>query len=87
MTTNAPQLTVILTSITDDLTQAWRSVCGGLPNVEIHHGDIFATEPDAVVSPANSFGFMDGGIDGVYTRVFGRGVQERLKDYMKGRDK
>ena len=34
---------------------------------------------DAVVSPANSFGFMRGGVDGVYTRVFGEGVESRLQ--------
>ena len=33
----------------------------------------------AVVSPANSFGFMRGGVDGVYTRVFGEGVESRLQ--------
>ena len=79
------ELTILLTSITDDLTAAWRSVCGDLPNVEIHHGDIFATAPDAVVSPANSFGFMDGGIDAVYTRVFGPGVQQRLQATIRER--
>ena len=26
---------------------------------------------DAIVSPANSFGFMDGGIDMVYSKRFG----------------
>ncbi|MCA9713802.1 MAG: macro domain-containing protein [Myxococcales bacterium] len=80
-----PELTIILTSITDDLASAWRSVCGDLPRVEVHHGDIFKTAPDAVVSPANSFGFMDGGIDAVYTRVFGPGVQERLQRRIRER--
>jgi len=34
---------------------------------------------DAIVSPANSFGFMDGGIDAVYTYQLGPQVQERLR--------
>ena len=34
---------------------------------------------DAIVSPANSFGFMDGGIDAVYTHQFGEGLQQRLQ--------
>lgn len=79
------ELTIVLTAIHDDLEAAWRSVCGDLPNVEIHRGDIFATAPDAVVSPANSFGFMDGGIDAVYTRVFGPGVQARLQERIRAR--
>ncbi len=78
-------LTIVLTAIHDDLEAAWRSVCGDLPNVEIHRGDIFATAADAVVSPANSFGFMDGGIDAIYTRVFGRGVQTRLQARIRER--
>jgi O-acetyl-ADP-ribose deacetylase (regulator of RNase III) len=34
---------------------------------------------DAIVSPANSFGFMDGGIDALYTYQFGSGLQARLQ--------
>ena len=44
-----------------------------LRNTQISEGDIFegGPEADAIVSPANSFGFMDGGIDMVYSRHFG----------------
>jgi len=36
---------------------------------------------DAIVSPSNSFGFLDGGIDQVYTTFFGgRRLQDRLQD-------
>lgn len=38
---------------------------------------------DAVVSPANSFGFMDGGIDQVYTDFFGPKLQETLQSRIK----
>ena len=34
---------------------------------------------DAVVSPANSFGFMDGGIDAVYTHPFGLALERRIQ--------
>ncbi|GMA15190.1 hypothetical protein GCM10025871_15210 [Deinococcus metallilatus] len=34
---------------------------------------------DAVVSPANSFGFMDGGIDLIYVSKFGWDLQTRLR--------
>ncbi|WAR06847.1 YMX7-like protein [Mya arenaria] len=49
--------------------------------VEVYQGDIFYEGPaaDAIVSPANSFGFMDGGIDMVYSRHFGWQMQERLQ--------
>lgn len=38
-------------------------------------GDILDVDCDAVVSPANSFGFMDGGIDGRYLDHFGPEIQ------------
>jgi O-acetyl-ADP-ribose deacetylase (regulator of RNase III) len=42
-------------------------------------GSIFASPANFVVSPANSFGFMDGGIDAVYTDRFGIKVQNALQ--------
>lgn len=41
-------------------------------------GEVSDVDATAVVSPANSFGFMDGGIDYAYSQLFGWGVQERL---------
>jgi O-acetyl-ADP-ribose deacetylase (regulator of RNase III) len=38
---------------------------------------------DVVVSPANSFGFMDGGIDMLYSQHFGWKVQERLQSQIR----
>lgn len=32
----------------------------------MHEGSILDVEGDALVSPVNSFGFMDGGIDRAY---------------------
>lgn len=70
---------LVLTAVDQALTQAWQQFCGDLPFVEIHQGSILEASCDAVVSPANSFGFMDGGIDGVYRRFFGPGIQERVQ--------
>lgn len=53
-----------------------------LPGVQISHGDILDMEADAIVSPANSFGFMDGGIDLAYSRRFGWDLQDRLRDLL-----
>src|SRR5688572_14950286 len=69
-----------------DVVAAWREVFAGLPHVEISEGDIFtggAPRADAIVSPANSFGYMDGGIDAAYTRRFGSGLAERLRDVLR----
>lgn len=74
------------------LIDAWRRAFAGVVAVQISQGDIFSTRPgpiaagapidvtaDAIVSPANSFGFMDGGIDALYTYQFGGGLQDRLR--------
>ncbi len=63
------------------LVDAWKAE--NIPNAIIECGDIFSTPAEAIVSPANSFGFMDGGIDGVYTRRFGRGVQDSIQQTLK----
>ena len=62
-----------------DICSAWEAAFSDTSNVDVACSDIFSTEADAVISPANSFGFMDGGIDLVYTRRFGWGLQQRLK--------
>lgn len=37
---------------------------------------------ECVVSPANSFGLMDGGYDAAITAYFGRGLQEKVQQYI-----
>lgn len=49
-------------------------------DVDVFHGDLSNLDVDAVVSPANSFGFMDGGIDHAYSTLFGWKVQADLQD-------
>jgi O-acetyl-ADP-ribose deacetylase (regulator of RNase III) len=62
------------------VVEAWRAEFIEAPDVEVSGGDIFDLSADAIVSPANSFGFMDGGIDLVYSQHFGWGLQERLRE-------
>jgi len=73
-------MNIILTSVEAELARAWERFCGDLDCVTVHHGSIFDLSCDAVVSPANSFGFMDGGIDMLYSQYFGWHVQERLQE-------
>jgi O-acetyl-ADP-ribose deacetylase (regulator of RNase III) len=70
---------LVLTAVSDGLAAAWERFCGDLDFVEVHTGSIVDLEVDAVVSPANSFGFMDGGVDAVYLDHFGRSIQERVR--------
>ncbi len=70
---------LILTAVEESLAEAWTKFCGDLDFVTVHHGSIFDVECDAVVSPANSYGFMDGGIDGLYMWHFGSDIQMRVR--------
>lgn len=49
------------------------------PDVNVSHGDIRTVKADAIVSPANSFGYMDGGIDLVYRTAFGMWIERALQ--------
>ena len=70
---------IILSDINPAITDAYAKFCGDLKFVEINEESILDLSCDAVVSPANSYGFMDGGIDMAYSQFFGWGVQERLQ--------
>lgn len=74
---------VILSAVDDDLATAWEHFCGDLPCVQLHRGSILDLECDAIVSPANSFGFMDGGIDALYARHFGSDFQRRVRSLIQ----
>ena len=71
---------LVLTAVDDGLAKAWTRYCGRLPGVEIHRGSILDVQCDAMVSPANSFGFMDGGVDALYVRRFGSQLPLRVRD-------
>ncbi len=70
---------IVLTAVNEAMAQAWEQFCGNLPGVAVHHGSILDVACDAVVSPANSFGFMDGGVDALYLDWFGADLQERVQ--------
>ncbi len=85
-------LDVQLRDLGEPLVAAWRDAFEAVSSVKITCGDIFSDKEgpisagapidvlaDAIVSPANSFGFMDGGIDAVYTYQFGPKLQERVQ--------
>ena len=58
---------------------AWESQFKGCNDVTIFHGDVFEKSTDCIISPANSFGFMDGGLDLLISEIMGWQIQERLQ--------
>jgi O-acetyl-ADP-ribose deacetylase (regulator of RNase III) len=75
------QIRLILVDPQRPLCEAWLKAFRGLPNVEIAQG-YFEKLPafDCMVSAANSFGLMDGGVDGAITNFFGQQLMERVQE-------
>jgi O-acetyl-ADP-ribose deacetylase (regulator of RNase III) len=65
-----------LIDVNQTLVQAWRTEFAEFPEVDIQHGDILRVAHHCIVSPANSHGFMDGGIDDQYRRFFGPEIEQ-----------
>src|SRR3954469_22283556 len=70
---------IVLTAVEEALARAWEQFCGDVSDVTVYRGSILDVDCDAVVSPANSFGFMDGGIDAIYLNHFGTQIQTRAR--------
>ncbi len=67
------------------LGEAWREQFGRSEQVVIIEGSILDTDCDAIVSPANSFGFMDGGLDWHLSEHFGWDFQDAVQERIKQR--
>lgn len=65
-----------------DMCKQWSEHFRDCSDVIIYNGDFFDLETDCVVSPANSFGFMDGGLDWVISDTLGWQIQNKLQIIM-----
>lgn len=65
-----PELRLVLCALDEPLTQAWDEIAQPRRGMSTHLGSVLDVPVDAVVSPANSYGWMRGGIDAVYARAF-----------------
>jgi O-acetyl-ADP-ribose deacetylase (regulator of RNase III) len=74
---------IFLSDLSERMADAWRSTFDGYSDVKITCGNIFDLKADVIVSPANSFGFMDGGIDLAYSRYFGQSLQNNLQKVIR----
>ena len=63
-----------------ELCEKWRQVFSSYPEVEILTGDYFQQSADAIVSPANSFGIMDGGLDLAIRNELGFQVETDIQE-------
>lgn len=79
------QFTIILGDKNPDLIEAWEAQFSGLSDVSIRGGNILLARADALVSPANSFGFMDGGFDESISQLFDRKIQPIVQDVIRSK--
>jgi O-acetyl-ADP-ribose deacetylase (regulator of RNase III) len=61
---------LVLCAVDEPLALAWTEAVAGRRDVEVHRGSVLDVDAQAVVSPANSYGWMRGGIDAVYAQAF-----------------
>jgi hypothetical protein len=78
-TSPTTELRIILAAVESRLADARERFCGDVPFVTVHRDSILDVATDAVVSPANSYGFMDGGVDALYMNHFGHEIQSRVR--------
>jgi len=73
-----------LVDTSEALVSAWRGAFSAFSEVRIALGDILRVAHTTLISPANSYGYMNGGIDLAYRNFFGieieRTVQTRIKE-------
>jgi O-acetyl-ADP-ribose deacetylase (regulator of RNase III) len=65
------------------LFEVWQTVADGRDQVDVHHGSVLDVVADAVVSPANSYGLMRGGIDALYSTVW-PDIEQRVRGAVLG---
>ena len=63
-----------------ELCEKWRQVFSSYPEVEVLSGDYFQQSADAIVSPANSFGIMDGGLDLAIRNELGFQIESDIQE-------
>ncbi len=67
------------------LVAAWKEVFRGEPDIEPSRRDFFDVHAGAMVSPANSFGIMDGGLDAAIVDTLGLHVARRVRERIEER--
>jgi O-acetyl-ADP-ribose deacetylase (regulator of RNase III) len=70
---------ILLVDLHEPLVRAWQQAFASHESVEAHQADFFSSNADAMVSPANSFGIMDGGLDRAIRDTLGGDLERRVR--------
>jgi O-acetyl-ADP-ribose deacetylase (regulator of RNase III) len=71
---------LILVDEKKELVNCWRKEFDSFPEVKILYGNILEEAENTIVSPGNSYGYMDGGIDLKYIGYFGTKLQKEVSN-------
>ncbi len=74
---------VTLVDVNPKMIAAWKDTFENNPEVEVLHGSMLDQAVQAWVSPTNSKGSMDGGLDAVIKNHLGGGVEKSLQQTIK----
>ena len=76
---------ILLLDNKEKMCNAWEKYFNGFDDVEIVNDYIQSydlNKVDCLVSPANSYGLMDGGYDLALTKMFGDQLQKKVQNYI-----
>lgn len=73
-------LGILLIDRDAQLVRAWKEVFRNFAPVHAERDDFFSKPADAMVSPANSFGVMDGGLDLAIRDELGYAIQQAVQN-------
>ena len=76
-------MTIQLVDRNQEMCDSWSYEFKDCKDVVIHCGDFFYLKTDCIVSPANSFGFMDEGLDKTISKKIGWSTQKKLQKQIK----
>ena len=66
-----------------DVSNAWKQVFHDVKNVIVKNSSIFDYPSDVIISPANSFGFMNGGIDFSISKNLGWHIEKKVQKLIR----
>lgn len=83
---NLKNIKIYLLDINPMMTNEWNRAFKDCNNITVVHNDLNTflknTPVDCVVSPANSYGLMDGGYDYAITRWYGHSLMNKVQKYI-----
>jgi len=63
----------------EKIVHAWKACFSDIEEVNIYYDSIFNIQSDAIISPANSFGYMNGGLYFTISKHLGWHIEKRLQ--------